>query len=192
MNPVARIRRALVARIRRALPLAAIGLTMLTAAGCASGLQPAIEMPTTSITLSTSVDAAGKIEPPQSQRSVTMTTNTILRVVLDEYPGFTWQIDKAPSTTMFSLVATEGPEVCPSGCASSRAKQYRPNATGTTTMVLTLTATGTTSSSTSSSSASPSPAAATGPTCPSGITAPPPSANVGCVLGRVTLTVTVH
>jgi len=176
------------ARIRRVPPLAAIGLMILTAVGCASGLQPAIEMPTTSITLSTSVDAAGKIEPPQSQRSVTMTTNTILRIVLDEYPGFTWQIDKAPSASMFSLVATEGPEVCPSGCASSRAEQYRPNATGTTTMVLTLTATGTTSS----SSASPSPAAATGPTCPSGITAPPPSANVGCVLGRVTLTVTVH
>ena len=189
-----------VRRARRGFKAAVIAMAVLAAAGCVRQLQPAIEMPSTFVTFSTGVNAAGKIEPPTPQRSVTMTTKFILDVTLDEYSGFTWQITKAPSSAMFSFLTIDGSQ-CQSGCVITQGVEYAANATGRTTMTLALVATADGSASASPSpttwpstlpSATPPYGSAGGPSCPAGITAPPPSADVGCVLGRVTVTITVH
>jgi hypothetical protein len=85
-----------------------------------------------------------------------------------------------------------GPPICPTGatgCVSGQIEQYPVAASGTTTIAFTLIATG---SASRSPEVAPSASASAGaPFCPAGITAPPPTADVGCVLGTVTLTVRV-
>jgi hypothetical protein len=172
---------------------AAIGLTLLATAGCASQLKPAIEDPFWFVTLSTRI-SAGKIDPPTPDQTVTVPgQNYILRVALAEYPGFQWQADAAQNSAMLRADAYEDPEACPTGigtgCVYGQAQQYGILASGTTKIVFTLVAT-------NASTKSPTPAASVSvakdaPACPSGITAPPPAADVGCVLGTVTLTVKV-
>ena len=177
-------------KARKIVALAASGLAVLTAAGCVSGLQPAIEMPSSSITLSTSV-VAGKIEPPDPSRTVALPANTILRVVLAEYPGFDWHAGNAQNTSVLFASVTEGSDQCPTGttgCVISQAEDYTPKAAGTTKIIFTLVATGESSlSATADPLSMPTGSAA----CPAGITAPPPTADIGCVLGAVTLTVKV-
>jgi hypothetical protein len=173
---------------RRAAALTAI---CLATAGCASTLKPAIEMPSSTITLSTSIDA-GKIEPPDPNRTFDLPPNTILLVALTEYPGFDWHAGNAQNTSILSAGATEGQDVCPTGatvCGISEAEQYIPHSTGTTTITFTLVATG--DSSLSPTAPGPLSMPTGGSACPAGITMPPPSADIGCVLGTVTLTVKV-
>jgi hypothetical protein len=175
---------------RKITALAVGGLAVLTASGCSSGLQPAIEMPFSSITLSTSV-VAGKIEPPDPSRTFDLPANTVLRVVLAEYPGFDWHADNARNTSVLFASVTEGSDLCPTGttgCVISQAEDYTPKAAGTTTITFTLVATG---ESSLSPTADPTSMPTGGPACPAGITTPPPTADIGCVLGAVTLTVKV-
>ena len=119
--------------------------------------------------------------------------NYILRVALAEYPGFQWQADPAQNSTMLRADAYEDPEACPTGitvgCVYGQAQQYGILASGTTKIVFKLVAT-------NAGAKSPTPAenvsvAKDAPSCPAGVTAPPPTADVGCVLGTVTLTVKV-
>ncbi|HWG27943.1 hypothetical protein [Actinospica sp.] len=171
---------------------AALGLALLTTAGCASSLQPAIENPSWFVTLSTSV-GAGKIEPPEPNRTVTLPSrNYILQVTLTDYAGFAWQVGKAQNSKILPDAITMGPPICPTGvtgCVSGQIEQYPVAASGTTTIAFTLIATG---SASRSPEVAPSASASAGaPFCPAGITAPPPTADVGCVLGTVTLTVRV-
>jgi hypothetical protein len=178
---------------RRIVALAASSLAILAAAGCSSGLQPAIEMPFSFFTLSTSV-AAGKIEPPESSRTVVLPASTILLVQLAEYPGFDWHADNPQNTSLLSAGEPQAPGSCPtgtSGCVTGQDVQYvpeKPGTAGTTKITFTLVATG---ESTLSPTAEPSSVPTGGPSCPAGITTPPPSADIGCVLGSVTLTVKV-
>lgn len=175
---------------RRVAALVVICSAALTAASCSSGLKPAIEMPSSTITLSTSVDA-GKIEPPDPNRTFDLPPNTILLVALTEYPGFDWHAGNAQNPSILSAGATEGQYACPTGstdCAISEAEQYIPHAAGTTTITFTLVATG---DSSLSPTADPRTMPTGGSACPAGITAPPPTADIGCVLGSVTLTVKV-
>ena len=178
---------------RKILALAAGGLAVLTAAGCSSGLQPAIEMPFSTITLSTSV-AAGKIRPPEPSRTVALPASTILLVQLAEYPGFDWHAGDAQDTSLLSTGPAQGPQPCASGitgCVISQAEEYipqKPGTAGTTTITFTLVATG---ESSLSPTADPTSMPTGGSACPAGITTPPPTADIGCVLGAVTLTVKV-
>lgn len=176
----------------RFLGRAAAGLAVLATAGCSSGLQPAVEKPFWFTTLSTRV-SAGKIEPPTPSQTVKVpSTDYVLRVALAEYPGFQWQAGQAQDTSMVQNAAYEGRQACPtgvSGCVYGQAQQYLILRSGTTKIVFSLVAGG-------GSTKSPTPApsvsvAKDAPNCPAGITAPPPSAEEGCVLGRVTLTVVV-
>jgi hypothetical protein len=171
---------------------ALLGLALLATAGCASSLHPAIENPSWFVTLSTSVHT-GKIEPPESNRTVTLPSkNYILQVTLADYPGFAWQVGNAQNSKILPDVIAMGPPICPTGitgCVASQTEQYPVAASGTTTIDFKLIATEIDSPSPKvAPSAS---ASANAPACPSGITAPPPAADVGCVLGTVTLTVKV-
>ena len=173
--------------VRRTAALAAI---CLVTSGCVSSLKPALPMPTTSITLSTKVDA-GKIETPDPHRTFDLPANTILLVVFDAYPGFEWHADNAQNTSVLSDGGAQTQEQCPTGstdCVISQAEQYLPESTGTTKIVFTLVATG---GSSASPTSEPSSVPTGGSACPAGITAPPPTADIGCVLGTVTLTVKV-
>jgi hypothetical protein len=171
----------------------AIGLTLLATAGCASQLKPAIEEPFWFVTLSTHI-SAGKIDPPTPDQTVTVPSqNYILRVALAEYPGFQWQAGTAQNSAMLRADAYENPGACPTGisvgCVYGQAQQYGILASGTTKIMFKLVAT-------NASTKSPTPAesvsvAKGAPSCPPGVTAPPPTADVGCVLGTVTLTVKV-
>ena len=175
---------------RRAAALVLICSAAPAAAGCSSGLKPAIEMPSSTITLSTSVDA-GKIEPPDPNRTFDLPPNTILRVALTEYPGFDWHAGNARNTAILSAGAAEGQYACATGntgCTVSEAEQYIPYAAGTTTIIFTLVATG---DSSLSPTADPRTMPTGGSACPTGISMPPPASDVGCVLGTVTLTVKV-
>ena len=177
----------------RVLKRAVVGLTLLATAGCVSQLKPAIEEPFWFVTLSTHI-SAGKIDPPTPDQTVTVPSqNYILRVALAEYPGFQWQAAAAQNPAMLRSDAYEDPEACPTGisvgCVYGQAQQYGILASGTTKIVFTLVAT-------NASTKSPTPAesvsvAKAAPACPAGIAAPPPAADVGCVLGTVTLTVKV-
>jgi hypothetical protein len=173
--------------------LATVGLTLLATTGCVSQLKPAIEEPFWFVTLSAHV-SAGKIDPPTPNQTVTVPSqNYILRVGLAEYPGFQWQAGAAQNSAMLRADAYEDPEACPTGisvgCLYGQAQHYGILASGTTKIVFTLVAT-------NAGTKSPTPAASVSvakdaPACPTGITAPPPTADVGCVLGTVTLTVKV-
>lgn len=176
----------------RILGRAVLGLALLATAGCTSSLQPAIENPSWFVTLSTSVHT-GKIEPPASNRTVTLPSkNYILQVTLADYPGFAWQVGNAQNSKILPDVIAVGPPICPTGitgCVASQTEQYPVAASGTTSIDFKLIATEIDSPSPKvAPSAS---ASANAPACPSGITAPPPAADVGCVLGTVTLTVKV-
>ena len=172
---------------RRAAALAAI---CLVTSGCVSSQQPSLPMPTTSVTLSTNVNA-GKIEPPDPNRTFNLPSRTILLVVFDAYPGFEWHAGDAQNTSVLSDGGAETQEQCPTGstdCVISQAEQYIPHSTGTTKITFTLVATG---GSSQSPAAEPSSVPTGGPSCPAGVTMPPPAADIGCVLGAVTLTVKV-
>jgi hypothetical protein len=164
---------------------AAIGLALLTTAGCAPTLNPALPPQMAFVTLSTSV-SVGKIQSPEPTPAVSVRLHWILRVEAVEYPGFTWHFGTPQNTKSLSYFETEAPGPCPSGidgCTSTSAEQYSATAAGTTKIVFTLIASG---------NGSQPPAESAGArACPAGITAPPPSADVGCVLGMVTLTVKV-
>ena len=176
----------------KTLRYAALGGALLATAGCVSSLKPAIENPSWFVTLSTLVHA-GKIEPPEPNRTVTLPSkNYILQVTLADYAGFAWQVGKAQNSTILPAVIAMGPPICPTGiagCVASQTEQYPIAASGTTTIDFTLVATGTTSRSPQVAPSASASASATA--CPSGITAPPPTSDVGCVLGTVTLTVKV-
>ncbi|HTJ66234.1 MAG TPA: hypothetical protein VL551_01775 [Actinospica sp.] len=124
---------------------AAIGLALLAAAGCSSGLQPALPMPMTFIMLSGNFDH-GKLESPDPNQTVTLKPNTVLRVEAAQYSGFEWRFGDPQDTKTLSFLEREAPGPCPTGttaCVSTQAEQYRADAAGTTKIVFTLAATGT-------------------------------------------------
>lgn len=145
--------------------------TALATAGCSSSQQPAVSLPFWTYTLSTDV-VGGKIQPPEADRTATLPgPNYIARFVLTAYPGFEWRVGAPQDSSFLQYVASEG----------AKAEEFAARRSGSTEIVFTLVAE-------SSATASPAPA---GLACPAGISAPPPSSDDGCVLGRVTLTVVV-
>ena len=171
--------------------VAALAAICLTTSGCVSSQQPALPMPMKFITVSTNVDS-GKIEPPDASRTVDLPADTILFVTFAEYPGFDWHADNAQDTSVLYASVTEGQEQCPTGitdCVITEGEQYMPGKAGTTKIIFTLVATG--ESSLSPTAPGPTSMPTGGSACPAGITAPPPTADIGCVLGTVTLTVKV-